>query len=86
MTPLLIPNRVPVVLLRTLFTFAPTSDQVDETVHIKQGRVSLCCNQRPSVARLHVTDLIEIGIDFLVGCPAVDCINLARRSDDAFGL
>lgn len=86
LAPLFLTNGVAVVLLWALFSFSSTSNQVDEAVHVEQGCVSLCCNQRPSVARLHIADLIEVGVDLLFGCPAVNCVNLAWRSDDALGL
>lgn len=84
--PLLLPQRVPVVLLRALLPLAPPAHQVHAPIHVEQCCVPAPRRQRTPVAGLALADLVEVGVNLVFVGAAVDRVDLARRGDDAPGL
>lgn len=85
LAPLLLPQRVTVVLLRALLALAPATHQVHKSIHVQQRCVSAPRRQRTPIAGFTLSDLVEVRVDFVAGGAAVDRVDLARRSDDAPG-
>ena len=77
---------VSVVLSWAFLSLSLATNEVDAVVGKDHRAMFFGSGDGTSVAGFSLSDFVEIGIDFIFCCPAVDSVYFATGCDDAFGV